>query len=441
MSKWVQEYQSKLVSPEKAVSVVKNGDWIQYTFAANTLPVLDPAFAKRIPELQDIVIVNGISTRPHAIHMADPTGVHSTWNSTHLTALDRMYAKTRRVHYGPLKYSEAPRYVRENCPPDILMIQVAPMDKHGYFNMGPTITHFRAAADMAKTIIVEVNESMPYAHGGYGNNLHISEVTYVVEGGHNDLPQIGEEETTEVDKKIAEFILKELRDGDCLQLGIGGMPNALGKMIAQSDLKDLGIHTEMLCDSMVDMVESGRVTGRRKQIDQGRMVYTFAAGSQKLYDFIDNNPACAGYPADYTNDRKTASQNDNVVSINNCIEIDLTGQVCSESKGSRMISGSGGQLDFADIAYNSKGGRGFLCMSSTYTDSKGKVHSRINPLLTLGAVVTVTRPVVHYVVTEYGIVNLKGQPIWERAERLISIAHPDFRDELIREARKLDLMR
>jgi len=270
MPNWVKEYQNKLVSPDKAVSVIKNGDWIQYSFAANTLPVLDPALAKRIPDLYDIVLVNGISTRPHAVHKADPTGVHSTWNSTHLTAIDRMYAKTRKVFYTPLKYSEAPRYIRENNPPIILMIQVAPMDKHGYFNMGPTISHFRAAADMSRMIIVEVNEDMPYAQGGYGNNLHISEVTYIVEGGHTGMPQIANEEPEEVDRKIAEFVLMELRDGDCLQLGIGAMPNALGQMIAQSDLKDLGIHTEMLCDSMVDMVEAGRITGMKKQIDQGR---------------------------------------------------------------------------------------------------------------------------------------------------------------------------
>lgn len=441
MTNWVKEYQSKLVSAEKAMSVVQNGDRIQFTFAANTVPVLDHALAQRIPDLHDIIFVNGISTRLHEVHKADPTGAHSNWDSTHLTAVDRMYAKTRKVFYVPMKYSEAPRYVRENCPPDILTIQVAPMDKHGYFNMGPTISHFRAAADMAKTIIVEVNEDMPYAQGGYGNNLHISEVTYIVEGGHTGMPQIANEEPEEVDRRIAELVLKDLRDGDCLQLGIGGMPNALGHMIAQSDLKDLGIHTEMLCDSMVDMVEAGRITGMKKQIDQGRMVYTFAAGTQKLYDFIDNNPQCAGYPVDYTNDRLIACRNDNVVSINNAIEIDLTGQVCSESKGSRMISGAGGQLDFVDIAYNSKGGRSFMCIASTYTDSRGKIHSRINPLLTLGAVVTDTRPTTQYVVTEYGMVNLKGQPVWERAERLISIAHPDFRDELTREAIKLDLLR
>ncbi|KGK90907.1 4-hydroxybutyrate CoA-transferase [Desulfosporosinus sp. HMP52] len=441
MFNWVKEYQSKLVSPEKAVSVVRNGDWIEYTFAANTLPVLDKAFAKRIPELKDLVIVNGISTRPHAIHAADPTGIHSTWNSTHMTGLDRMYAKTRKVFYTPLKYSEAPRYCRDNKNCRVMMVQARPMDKHGFFNLGPTISHLRAAAEVAEVVIVEVNEDLPYSQGGYGNNLHISEVTYIVEGGHTGVPQIAHEEPEEVDRRIAEFVLKELRDGDCLQIGIGAMPNALGQMIAQSDLKDLGIHSEMLCDSMVEMVEAGVVTGNRKQIDQGRMTYTFAVGSQKLYDFLDNNPMCAGYPVDYVNDRVIACKNDNMVSINNAIEIDLTGQVCSESKGTRQISGAGGQLDFVDIAYHSKGGRSFICLSSTYKDSKGKIHSRINPVLSLGAVVTDTRSTVHYVATEYGIAHLKGTPIFQRAERLISIAHPDFRDELIREAHKLNLLR
>ncbi len=441
MTKWVEEYQSKLVSAEKAVSTVKNGDWIQYTFGVNTVPVLDAAFAKRIPELNDIIIVNGVSTRPHAVHYADPTGAHSTWNSTHLTGLDRMYGKTRKVFYTPMKYSEAPRYVRTNRDCRILMVQVAPMDKHGYFNLGPTASHFRAALEVAEIVIVEVNEDMPYAHGGYDNNFHVSEVTYIVEGGHTGMPQIANEEPEEEDHAIAKLVLAELRDGDCLQLGIGSLPNCLGQLIAKSDLKDLGIHTEMLCDSIVNLAEAGKITGRNKQIDIGRMVYTFAAGTQKLYDFIDNNPECAIYPVDYTNDRGIGCMNDNVVSINGAVEIDLTGQVCSESKGSKMISGAGGQLDFVDIAYNSKGGRSFICMPSTHTDSKGKKHSRIRPLLTLGAVVTDTRSTVQYVVTEYGMVYIKGLTVWQRAEKLISIAHPDFREELTQEAKKLDLLR
>jgi len=439
MSAWVKEYQSKLVSPEKAVSVVKSGDWIGYSYAANSLPVLDRALAARAPELYNVQLLAGVSMRPHAVIKADPKGEHFNWNCTHFSAIDRKYYEMGRAFYIPLKYSEVPRYIRENVRVDISMIQVSPMDKHGNFNLGPTISHYRASADKARIIIVEINEDMPIAHGGYGHYLHVSEVDYIVEGGHSGIPQAPSEEPGEVDHEIAKYVLENLKDGDCLQLGIGTMPNALGQLIAQSSLKDLGVHTEMLVDSFVDMVEAGRISGRKKQIDPGRIVYTFAGGTQKLYDFIDDNPQVAGYPVDYTNDRIIASQNDNLVSINNALEIDLSGQVCSETVGPRMISGSGGQLDFVDAAYNSKGGRSYICMSSTYTDPEGKMHSRINPLLTTGAVVTDTRPTIQYVVTEYGMVNLKGQTTWQRAEALISLAHPDFREELIREAQKLNV--
>jgi len=442
MSHWVGEYQKKLATPEKAVSVVKSGDWIIYSYAANTLPVLDMALAKRAAELQDIQLLAGVSMRPHAVIKADPRGEHFTWDCVHFSAIDRKYYEMGRAFYVPLRYSEVPRYILENIHRvDILMVQVSPMDKHGNFNLGPTISHYRAAADKAKTIIVEVNEDMPIAHGGYGNYLHVSEIDYIVEGGHTGMPQIPLTEPGEVDQQIAQYVVEDLRDGDCIQLGIGTMPNALGTLIASSDLKDLGVHTEMLVDSYVDMFEAGRISGRKKQIDRGRMVYTFAGGTQKLYDFIDNNPQVAGYPVDYTNDRTIASMNDNLVSINNALEIDLSGQVCSETIGPRMISGAGGQLDFVDAAYNSKGGRSFICIESTFTDSDGKKHSRIRPLLTEGAVVTDTRPMVQFVVTEFGKANLKGLTTWQRAERLISLAHPDFREELIKEAQKLNIWR
>lgn len=442
MSHWVEEYQKKLATPDQAISVVKSGDWIIYSYAANTLPILDMALAKRTPELHDIQLLAGVSMRPHAVIKADLRGEHFTWDCVHFSAIDRKYYEMGRAFYVPLRYSEVPRYILENLHRvDILMVQVSPMDKHGNFNLGPTISHYRAAADKAKVIIVEVNEDMPIAHGGYGNYLHISEIDYVVEGGHTGMPQIPPIEPAEVDKKIAQYVLEELKDGDCIQLGIGAMPNVLGSLIADSDLKDLGVHTEMLVDSYVDMFEAGRISGRKKQIDRGRMVYTFAGGTQKLYDFIDNNPQVAGYPVDYTNDRTIASMNNNLVSINNALEIDLSGQVCSETIGPRMISGAGGQLDFVDAAYNSKGGRSFICMESTFTGANGEKYSRIRPLLTEGAVVTDTRPMVQYVVTEYGIANLKGQTTWQRAEKLINLAHPDFREELVREAQKLNIWR
>ncbi|HHY26687.1 MAG TPA: butyryl-CoA:acetate CoA-transferase [Desulfitobacterium dehalogenans] len=442
MSTWVEEYRRKLTTPDKAVGVVKSGDWIIYSYAANTLPVLDMALAQRTPELRDIQLLAGVSMRPHAVVKADPRGEHFTWDCVHFSVIDRKYYEMGRAFYVPLRYSEVPRYILENISHiDVFMVQVSPMDQHGNFNFGPTISHYPAAAEKAKIVIVEVNEDMPIAHGGYGNYIHVSEVDYIVEGGHTGMPQIPTTPMTDIDRKIAQYVLDDLRDGDCIQLGIGAMPNALGQMIAASDLKDLGVHTEMLVDSYVDMWEAGRISGRKKQIDKGRMVYTFAGGTQKLYDFIHNNPQVAGYPVDYTNDRFIASRNDNLVSINNALEIDLSGQVCSETIGPRMISGAGGQLDFVDAAYNSKGGRSFICMESTFTDAEGKRHSRIRPLLTEGAVVTDTRPMVQYVATEYGMVNLKGGTTWQRAERLIGLAHPDFREDLIKEAEKLKIWR
>ena len=240
---------------------------------------------------------------------------------------------------------------------------------------------------------------------------------------------------------FAGFIMPELVDGSCIQLGIGGMPNAMGKIIAQSDLKDLGVHTEMMTEAFVEMVEAGRVTGARKQIDRYKLTYTFSMGTQKTYDFLHNNPSCAIYPVDYVNNPWIIAKNDKVIAINNCVEVDLFGQVCSESSGTRQISGTGGQVDFTLGAYHSQGGKSFICLESTYKAKNGEIRSRINPILTPGAIVTTHRAMVNYVVTEHGIVNLKGKSTWERAEALISIAHPDFRDDLIKEAEKMGIWR
>jgi len=378
---------------------------------------------------------------PIACMDCDASGEHITWNSWHLGGRERKLVQKGQAYYIPLKYSELPRYLRENVKTDVVAIQVAPMDEHGYFSFGVSVSHYAAAIEKARAVIVEVNEDMPSIHGGYDHAVHISKVDYVVEGGHRGLPILPSASASELDRQIAEYILPEISDGACIQLGIGGMPNALGKMIAESDLKDLGIHTEMLVDGFVDMVEAGKVTGMCKQLDRGRMVFAFAAGTQKLYDFIRNNPSVAGYPVNYTNHPFIASQNDQLISINSALEIDLTGQVCSESAGSSMISGAGGQLDFVEAAYNSKGGKSFICLPSTYKDKSGQLHSRIKGLMTLGAAITDTRPTVQFVVTEFGKVNLKGLSTWQRAEALISIAHPDFREELIDEAQKLKIWR
>ena len=243
-------------------------------------------------------------------------------------------------------------------------------------------------------------------------------------------------------KAVAKLIVEQIPDGACLQLGIGGMPNAIGAMIAESDLKDLGVHTEMYVDSFVDMAKAGRITGRCKNIDNGRQVYAFGAGTQKMYDYLDNNPECMSVPVDYTNDVRVISSLDNFISINNAIDVDLYGQVNAESSGTRAISGAGGQLDFVLGAYLSKGGKSFICLSSTFFNKKtGQNESRIRPTLHPGSVVTDTRANTDYLVTEYGVARLKGLTAWERAEALINIAHPDFREQLIADAEKMGLWR
>jgi len=431
------EYKRKCVSADEAVKAIKSGDWVEFSWGASFPGLLVDAIERRREELENVNFRGGVIMRPLPFIENDPNHEHFIWNSMHMSGYERKLAQKNMAYYLPIKYSELPRYIRENHRTDVVAIQVAPMDAHGYFSFGVTVSHYAAAIDGAKTVIVEVNEDMPKVHGGFEHNIHISKVDYIVEGGHSGLPVLPSAAPSEIDKKIASLVLEELRDGSCIQLGIGGMPNALGSMIADSDLKDLGIHTEMLVDGFVDMVEKGRVNGSKKNIDKGRMAYSFAAGSQKLYDFMHDNPAIAAYPVDYTNHPFLASQIDQLMSINSCVEIDLSGQVCSESAGPYIISGMGGQLDFVEGAYNSKGGKTFICLPSTFTDKQGKVHSRIKGMMTLGSIITDPRPSTQYVVTEYGKVNLKGMTSWQRAEALISIAHPDFRDDLIAEAKEL----
>jgi butyryl-CoA:acetate CoA-transferase len=435
------EYKQKCVTADEAVKAIKDGDWVEFGWGASYAGLLADAIERRREELHDVNMRGGVILKPLPFIENDPEGEHFTWNSMHLSGYERKLAAKGMAYYIPIKYSEVPRFLRENCRTDVAAIQVAPMDEHGYFNFGVSISHYGAVVEKARVVIVEVNEDMPKVHGGYEHTVHISQVDYIVEAGHAGLPVLPTAAPSEIDKMIADHVLSEIHDGSCIQLGIGGMPNALGKMIAESDLKDLGIHTEMLVDGFVDMVEAGRVTGMKKNIDKGRMAYSFAAGSQKLYDFMKDNPSIAAYPVDYTNHPFIASKIDQLISINSAVEIDLAGQVCSETAGPRIISGSGGQLDFVEGAYNSKGGKSFICLPSTYTDKDGKLHSRIKGIMTPGSVITDTRAVVHYVVTEYGKVNLKGMSSWQRTEALISIAHPDFRDELIAEAQELKIWR
>jgi butyryl-CoA:acetate CoA-transferase len=434
-----EEYRQKLVTPDEAVKVVKSGDWVEYGSFSGQVVELDKALARRKDELVDVKIRGTARMNVPEVVKVDPENEHFTFNSTHLGAAERALSDKHLCWYLPVLYHEQPRYYREHIKTDVVFLTVHPMDQWGYFNFGPQISHGMALCETAKTIVLEVNPNVPKCLGGFQEAIHISKVDHVIEADWpiQEIPPIV---PNEVDQQIAGLIMDRLRDGDCLQLGIGGMPNAVGAMIAKSDLKDLGIHTEMFVDSFVDMIEAGQVTGAKKQIDKYKVVSTFALGGKATYDFVNDNPQVALYPVDYTNDPFVISRNDNVVAINNCVEVDILGQICSESSGTRQISGTGGQLDFTYGAYRSKGGRAFICMSSAYT-KKGDLVSRIKPTLTPGAVVTVPRTMVHFLVTEHGVIDLKGRTLWERAEAIISIAHPAFRDELIAEAEKMGVWR
>lgn len=440
---YLQEYQQKLVSADKAVELIKSGDWVDYGWCVNTVDALDRALAKRTDELTDINLRGGILLKPLAIFEREDAGEHFTWNSWHMSGIERKMASCGCAYYTPLRYSELPRYYREFVhPEDVAMFQTAPMDAHGFFNFGPNASHLGAMCQTAKHIIVEVNQNMPRCLGGTECGVHISDVTYIVEGDHPPISELGAGgAATDVDQAVANLIVEEIPNGACLQLGIGGMPNAVGALIAESDLKDLGVHTEMYVDAFVDIARAGKINGSKKSIDRGRQVYAFGAGTKKMYDYMDDNSELMSAPVDYTNDIRSIAALDNFISINNAVDMDLFGQVNAESAGIKHISGAGGQQDFVLGAYLSRGGKSFICLSSTFKGKDGALQSRIRPALERGSIVTDTRSNVHYVVTEYGKVNIKGLTVWQKAEALISIAHPDFRDELIKEAEKMKIWR
>jgi butyryl-CoA:acetate CoA-transferase len=436
----LEEYKNKLRTAEEAAGIVKSGDWVYYSHFAMMPVALDRALAARVGEMTDVKVATSCGMYPARVATGDPERKTFTYHSSFLSAQERKLSDRGLCFYIPSNYHEAPWRLRNGFypRPNVAMIKTAAMDDNGLFNLGPACSYTGAVAEMAEKIIVEVNASVPTCLGGQGESIHISRVDHIVEGETEPIVTIPKPQPAEEDKKIASLIIEEIRDGACLQLGIGGIPNAVGMLIAGSDLADLGVHSEMMCDAFMDLHNEGKITGRRKHSDKNKMAYTFALGTKELYEFLDDNPACAIFPVDYTNRMEHIARNDNAISINNALQVDLYGQAASEAFGSRQISGSGGQGDFVAGAAKSRGGKAFLCLRSTRM-SGGKPVSRIVP--DIQGIVTVPRAGAFYVVTEYGKTCLKGKSTWAIAEGLISIAHPDFRDDLVREAESKGIWR
>ena len=430
------EYQRKLISAEEAAGLVKSGMWIDYGAICGFPSLIDEKLAGRAKELR------GVKIRAEHSHTMipriDPAQEHFVHNSWFLGKVEREYHKNGACSYIPFGLGEGPRMYREwlKDDVDITFIEVTPMDENGNFNFGAAVTRQKAACDVAKKVVLEVNEHMPWVCGGYDEVVSISQADYLVENHEYKIPEFPAAAVTPEDEAIAELLAEQIEDGATIQLGVGAIPSVVGKLLIKHNLKDLGIHSEMFNDSMMELIEAGVVTGSRKSLNPGKAVHCFAAGSEKLYKFMDRNPVLAGFPVDYTNDPYTIAKNEKQIAINSTLRVDLRGQVCSESVGTRQISGTGGQLEFTRGAYMAEGGKAFICLHATREGKDGKPISNIVTTLELGDMVTVPASDVSCVVTEYGMVNLKGKSVWQRAKALISIAHPSFRDELTKAAIK-----
>lgn len=437
---YLNEYQSKLRTPEEAAGLVKSGDWVEYPSGTDFPVLCDAALAKRRDELFDVKVRGQAIYGPIRIVECDPEQAHFTYSSWHCSGYERALCDKGFAFYEPMLFRNIFWYYKNFLKVNIAFCCATPMDAHGYFNFSVASGLCRPGIDVADIIVLEINENMPRICGGRGESIHISDVDFIVEGPHAPMVEITAKVPTPTDRKIAEYIIPHIVDGATIQLGIGGIPDAVGQVIANSDLKDLGMHTELCSDAFLALYQAGKLTNSKKNIDRDKGVFSFATGTQPLYDWLNDNPGFVTCPVDYVNSPEVIAKLDHFVSINSCVSVDLYGQIGSESVGARHISGTGGQLDFVTGAAMAKGGKSFVCTAATFTGKSGKACSRIVPHFH-GDIVTVPRSQAYYIATEYGVVNLAGRSTWERAELLISVAAPEFRDDLIKAAQEQRIWR
>jgi 4-hydroxybutyrate CoA-transferase len=425
---WIEQYKAKLSTAEEAVSSVKSGNKIFISGNAATPFVLIDALAARKDDLEDVEVNHVLLIGEDPLSKPGMEN-HFRHNSLFVGPADREAINEGRSDYVPVFLFEIPSlFTQKIIPLDVTLIHLSPPDEHGFMSFGVECVASKAAAESSQLVVAQVNEKMPRTLGD--SFIHISRVHRIVEMSE-ELPELEKKPSTDVEAKIGQHIAELVEDGATLQLGIGGIPNAV--LDSLGGRKDLGIHTEMVSDGVVNLIDAGIITNTKKTLHAGKVIATFVLGSRRLYEYVDNNPYFEVHPVDYTNDPFIIAQNDKMVAINSAIEVDLTGQVCSDSIGTKIYSGFGGQLDFIRGAAYSKGGKAIIALPST---ARNDTVSRIVPILKTGAGVVTTRADIHYLVTEYGIAYLHGKNLRQRASEIIKIAHPKFRKELERFARE-----
>ncbi|HEX9115547.1 MAG TPA: acetyl-CoA hydrolase/transferase C-terminal domain-containing protein [Anaerolineae bacterium] len=426
---WQEIYQSKLCSADAAVTAIKSHDRVFMTGNCSVPNELLAALVRRAPELEDVEIAQVLAIGPSAYVAPEMQG-HIRVNSLFISANVREAVNAGRADFTPIFLNEIPRLMRDPnlLPIDVAMIHCSPPDEHGFCTFGIEVGLTKPAAEAAKIVIAEVNDRMPRSLGD--SFIHVSRLTHIVPVSYG-IVEVPQGQPGEIQRQIGCHIGDLIPDGATMQMGIGAIPDAV--LLYLQDKRDLGVHTELFSDGVMQLIEAGVITNAAKTLHRGKVVAGFCLGSQRLYDFMDNNPMFEFHPQDYVNDPFVIAQNNKQVSINSALEVDLTGQVCADSMGPRLFSGVGGQLDFIYGAARSPGGMPIIALPATAKD--GQV-SRIVPMLKEGAGVVTTRNHVHYVVTEHGVAYLYGKTIRQRVQALAGIAAPQFRDELLYFARQ-----
>lgn len=432
--RWVEAYHKKIVSAEKAVQAISSHQRVFLTGNCSTPKELLGALVDRAPELEDVEICQALTIGP-ADYVAPEMEGHLRVNTMFISHNIRQAVHEGRADFTPVLLSEFPLLFKNSILPlDVALVHLSPPDEHGFCSFGVENGLTKSPTESAKVIIAEVNERMPRTLGD--SFIHVNRLDYVVPVNYPLAEmRMAEGGSSEIIDKIAQYIADLIPDGATIQMGIGAIPDTVLKYLY--DKRDLGVHTELFSDGVIDLVDAGVLTSRKKTLHPGKIIAGFLLGTQQLYEWVDDNPMIELHPTEYINDPFVIAQNDRMVAINSAIEIDLTGQVCADSIGPRLYSGVGGQLDFIYGASRSKGGVPVIALPSTATMRDGSTISRIVSLLKYGAGVVTSRNHVHYVVTEHGVANLYGKSIRQRAESLINIAHPDFRETLLDEARQL----